>query len=374
MGRAPKVWGWAFPNGAAAWAARPEMESSPIPGLQQLQPHGHQRHQGRGWGHTGTRQGTGTEEGRYLAVGGQPGVVERSLQQPHQQVLHGAGAAAHPQQPLLQRAQAGHVPAGVESQHLAVALQELQHRQAVGEGAAGQHQAWDAREGGQRLRGEAGRSGQGVRAQTRRTPSPSQPGGLPGTYPPSASSSPPGSAAAVAAPPGAAGPAALCPPCAALCPSSPWAAPSLCPSPLCPSSPWPGDRPRGGGVGGWSLQPPPSLPHGCCGPTLDFFLASFALGAFASCFCLFLAWGGTTRAAHGLTATRVPIGQVRGLLCAPPLRGRPHVSHQDGVLPGLPPALPKHPSYLPPHFLLDFAHLQLVLIAEHLCGNGRGGW
>lgn len=126
--------------------------------------------------------------------------------------------------------------------------------------------------------------------------------------------------------------------------------------------------------GGWVVPPAPSLPHGCCGPTLDFFLASFALGAFASCFCLFLAWGGTTRAAHGLTATRVPIGQVRGLLCAPPLRGRPHVSHQDGVLPGLPPALPKHPSYLPPHFLLDFAHLQLVLIAEHLCGNGRGGW
>lgn len=130
----------------------------------------------------------------------------------------------------------------------------------------------------------------------------------------------------------------------------------------------------GGWVGGPSSPLPPSLPHGCCGPTLDFFLASFALGAFASCFCLFLAWGGTTRAAHGLTATRVPIGQVRGLLCAPPLRGRPHVSHQDGVLPGLPPALPKHPSYLPPHFLLDFAHLQLVLIAEHLCGNGRGGW
>lgn len=323
MGRAPKVWGWAFPNGAAAWAARPEMESSPIPGLQQLQPHGHQRHQGRGWGHTGTRQGTGTEEGRYLAVGGQPGVVERSLQQPHQQVLHGAGAAAHPQQPLLQRAQAGHVPAGVESQHLAVALQELQHRQAVGEGAAGQHQAWDAREGGQRLRGEAGRSGQGVRAQTRRTPSPSQPGGLPGTYPPSASSSPPGSAAAVAAPPGAAGPAALCPPCAALCPSSPWAAPSLCPSPLCPSSPWPGDRPRGGGVGGWSLQPPPSLPAPWLLRThLGFLLGLLRFGSFRLLLLLVLGLGGDDKSSSWTDSNAGTHRSGQGAALCPPPQGK----------------------------------------------------
>lgn len=33
-------------------------------------------------------------------------------------------------------------------------------------------------------------------------------------------------------------------------------------------------------------------PHSHRRLTLDFFLASFALGAFASCFCLFLAWEG----------------------------------------------------------------------------------
>lgn len=87
----------------------------------------------------------------YLAVGWQSRVIERSLQQPHQEILHFACAVAHSQQPLLQRAQAGHILGRVKAQDLAVALEKLHDRQAVGEGAAGQDEARDAGEGWQGL-------------------------------------------------------------------------------------------------------------------------------------------------------------------------------------------------------------------------------
>ena len=114
----------------------------------------------------------------HLAVGRQPGVVERSLQQPHQQILHLARAVAHPQQPLLQRAQAGHVLGQVEAQDLAVALEKLHDRQAVGKGAAGQDEARDAGEGWQGLQGMRG-GGQGRRGTGQAASSPARPSRAP---------------------------------------------------------------------------------------------------------------------------------------------------------------------------------------------------
>lgn len=55
-----------------------------------------------------------------------------------------------------------------------------------------------------------------------------------------------------------------------------------------------------------------------------------------------------------------------------------HGAAGHGGPPELPPALtlpsPHSHPYLSPHFLLDLAHFQLVLIAEHLCEGREGGW
>lgn len=132
--------------------------------MEKCQGRGQGRCQGRGGARESAKADSEAREGAraHLAVGWHSRVVESSLQQPHQQILHLARAVAHPQQPLLQGTQAGHILGRVEAQDFAIALEELHHRQAVGEGSAGQDEAWDAGKGWQGLQKRSQRrAGQG---------------------------------------------------------------------------------------------------------------------------------------------------------------------------------------------------------------------
>lgn len=87
----------------------------------------------------------------YLIIGRQAWVMQRSLHQLDEQVHDLVLALPHAQEPLLQGAEAGHVLGDLQAQHFPIAVQELHHLQAMGEGPARQHHSRDARQLGERL-------------------------------------------------------------------------------------------------------------------------------------------------------------------------------------------------------------------------------